>query len=81
MDKLELVKLLVLMKNAADDLDNKSFSPELRALVDGISDECGIDLEKTTPKSLFNKPYKDLTHDELREYSQIKRIIRRKVEK
>lgn len=37
----------------------------------------GIDLEKTSPKKLYGKPYGDLTLEEKAEYTQIKRSIQR----
>lgn len=44
-----------------------------------ITEIFGISLSQpfTTPKKLYGKSYKELSHEELLEYSQIKRIIRR----
>lgn len=33
--------------------------------------------EKSTPKALYGKPYSELSKEELAEYTQIKRLIKR----
>lgn len=75
---LEKVKILIsLSKLANSDLGIDDQVIEAKSI---LENEWKINLESpksTTPKKLFGKSYSELSKDELAEYSQIKRIIRR----
>lgn len=76
MDFLEKIRAIVYLNK----LNSKVNLPELSVAIDKLSGEWGIDLNNpnsTTPKNLFAKTYRSMSKEEVAEYSQIKRTLRR----
>lgn len=81
MDRLNSIKALVDLRRIRLQLESEN--EELASIVEGtercLSAYLGLSLEPsaTTPKQLYGKPYSELTQDELNEYTQIKRALKR----
>lgn len=73
MTKLEKIKSLIFLKK----LNEVTALPNLAKLMEDASSKLGVSLDKTTPKELYGKSYSDLTKEELAEYTQIKRLLKR----
>ena len=73
MTKLEKIKVLLFLKK----VNELILLPDLVKYMDEASSRLGVSLDKTTPKELYGKPYSELTKEELAEYTQIKRLLKR----
>ena len=73
MTKLEKIKSLIFLKK----LNEVTALSNLDKYLEEVSSGLGVSLDKTTPKELYGKPYSELTKEELAEYTQIKRLLKR----
>lgn len=74
-----LAQLKEMIELNPDDPNFIEIDQSLKFAYERLRDKENIDLTKqaTTPSRLYNKKYKNLTREELREYAQIKRIVKR----
>lgn len=73
MTRLEKIKSLIFLKK----LNEVIALPNLVKYLEEVSSNLGVSLDKTTPKGLYGKSYSELTKEELAEYTQIKRLLKR----
>lgn len=80
MNYLEKVKTIVSMDKLSRVTKNSMASHYIYLAKTALEEEWNIDLsipESTFPKTLFGKTYREMSKEEVAEYSQIKRVIRR----
>lgn len=80
MKYLEKVKAIVSLNRLIKPTKSLSANYHINMAKDLLEAEWKIDLsdpESTSPKKLFGKTYREMSREEIAEYSQIKRIIRR----
>lgn len=80
-DYLVKVKTLLSLGKLVVKLNSGGVNPSaVESLRKELSGEWGIDLKSagsTTPKKLYGKTYRELSKEEIAEYSQIKRTLKR----
>lgn len=76
-NRLKKIKTLLILEEAKESSSNTLTRATVGTAMEQLEEEFELSLKATTPKALYNKPYKKLTRDERNEYSQIKRLIGR----